>query len=273
MKKYFLLFTVLLLAFVLVFTLFYKEKEQSHQKNNLVKNNSTATILPKTKIAFLLSENTIKPADTSQILYHFDDKMIQINQKKLSAKEIVKRFMPPNRNYDDDNTIYIDMLKRFFYLDSLNSASDDPYIGVGQIANVEVRLVDTIPVSPAFTTVAWTIYYSTSDGSPDSEGWYYMISTYNKSRKLISTELIGKETTGGDSPLRGSCSLRGNLFRDGSFKLQETTIEEFGTKEEEKEEYYIETISKIFLGFIDKNGKIMKKEIKTKTVKSNHPPE
>lgn len=248
----------ILLFASLAFFCFSCGNEQPEQKNDSATSDSLTALtdsLPQTAIALSLGGDTIEPADPSQILYRFDEKMIRDKQDPLSVKEVSKRFMPADTNCDSE-ALYT--LKRFFYLDSMNRAGDHSYSDLGQTVKVEMRLIDTIPVSPDFITVAWTMYYSTYEACPFSAGSYFMVSTYSKSGKLISTQLMGRQTSGGDAPMSFSSSVKGNLFRDGSFKsLQADTTEDADV--EGKGRYDIS--QKIFRGSIDKNGKIFREEM------------
>lgn len=255
MKIHYILFS----AFI--FAVFSCGNDQPDQKNDSAKSDSLLAAedtLPKTAIAISLGGDTIDPADASQILYRFDEKMIRENQKPLSVKEVAKRFMPADTNCEND-ALYT--LKRFFYLDSMDRAGDKSYNDLGQTIKVEIRLVDTIPVSADFVTVAWTMYYSTYEACPFSAGSYYMISTYSKSGKLISTQQMGQQTGGGDAPISFNSSAKGNLFRDGSFKSHQIdTVEDADVEGKGR----FEITAKTFRGSIDKNGKIMREEIDRK---------
>lgn len=236
-----------------------KNKTDSSVTDTIAKADTVAAdTIPKTATAVLLGADTIEPSDASLILYRFNEKLIKEEIKTLSVKEVRKRFMPIDTNCDMESS---STLLRFFYLDSMDRAGDHSYSDLGQTVKVEIRLIDTIPVSPDFTTVAWTIYYSTYEACPFSAGTYYMISTYDKNKKLISTQQMGMNTGGGDAPMSFSSVEKGNLFRDGSFKILHADTSEDGDAPE-KTRY--DVFRKLFRGYIGKDGRIVREEIELK---------
>jgi hypothetical protein len=207
---------------------------------------------PKTPIADLLGGDTIAPHDASVILFHFDNKLAGNKSKSLSVKDVRSRFMPIDSACDPSAA---NVLSAFFTLAKKKGGSDD----IGSIVEVIVRLVDTLKVSPAFTTVTWTMTYRTVEACPYSAGTYYMASTYDKSGKIISTQQLGLSISGADAPVSYSNDENGNVFNDGSFKSVriDSTTE---TKDNGKEKTAVE--KHVFKGTIQANGKIVRQEVK-----------
>lgn len=259
MKKPFALFTVSCFLFFACGNEKPDSVSGSLSSVTVTKNDSVAAdTLPQTAIALLTGGDTIEPADASQILYRFNEKLIGENSKTLSLKEVRKRFMPVDPECSSEPAM---ALQRLFYLDSMNRAGDRSYSDPGQIVQVDVRLIDTIPVSTEFTTVAWTIYYSTYEACPFSAGTYYMISTYDKNKKLISTQQMGMQSGGGDAPVSFNTVENGNLFKDASFKiLHIDTTEDGDAPAQTRYEIY----KQLFRGSIGKDGKIVREEIELK---------
>ena len=217
---------------------------------------------PKIQIAELLGGDTIIPNDKSLILFQFDSKLIDKNKKVLSAKEVRKRFLPIDSTCEMEAAY---TLKRLFELDSMKRAGATSFGSEGQTIEVLARVIDTLTISPNYISVVWTMTYHTYEACPYSAGTYYMLTTYEKTGKLISTQLMGLSIGGGDAPYSFSQGENGYLYTDGSFKSNRADTTEDGDVVGKNR---FEITKQSFKGRIDNSGHIIKAEIELPKSKS-----
>lgn len=208
------------------------------------------TLLPAT-IAFTLGGDTITTSNANDIFFSFTKKLIALKRKPLSVKEVRQRFLPIDPNCDGEASY---QLKRYFELDSLRNAHEDIDSDMGQTINVEIRLVDTLKKHADGCWVAWTMYYTTAQQCPFAEGTYFMLSTYNKSGKLVATQCMGSVAGGGDAPISWTKTHTSNIFQDGSFRgLYADTTEDY---DEKKGKPVYSIYRNVYTGQIAPDGKI-----------------
>lgn len=219
--------------------------------NDTVKLNDTIAF---NAIASTLGGDTISPADRSQIFYSFTVKLAENKRKLITAKEARKRFMPLDPNCDQDAAY---TLQAFFKLDSLKRLGETPDHDMGQIVEAEIRLVDTIRKTPNGSWVAWTLAYSTAQQCPYAHGTYFMLSTYDKSGKMISTQCMGCDAGGADAPISWTKRHETNIFKDGSFRgLYADSTEDYDVYDKPVYSIYRKT----YTGQIDSTGRIVLNE-------------
>jgi hypothetical protein len=209
-------------------------------------------------IAFVLGGDTISPKEAASILYRFDEDLIRDTITPLSVKETQAMF--PQLDSACDHFAQT-TLARFYYLDSMNRAGNDSYLDLGQIVKVEIRLLDTIAFSEAFATVVWSMHYATYEACPYSAGTYYMLSNFDKKGNLISSQLMGKQTGGGDAPYSFTETGISNLFVDGSFKTMERDTSTDGDAPKKTQH---EITKYAWRGAITKEGKILREQLELK---------
>lgn len=210
---------------------------------------------PKTSLAFTMGGDTIATGNANDIFYSFTKKLALNKRKPLSVKEVRKRFMPFDPNCDGEANY---QLIRFFELDSLHKAGETIDGDMGQTIQVDIRLVDTIKKTPEGCWVAWTLYYSTAAQCPFSEGTYFMLSTYDKAGKLVSTQCMGCDAGGGDAPISWTKTHSTNIFQDGSFRgLFADSTEDYN---EEQGRAQISVYRRTFTGQISGAGTISVEE-------------
>jgi hypothetical protein len=202
-------------------------------------------------IAATLGGDTITPADRSQIFYAFTVKLAENKRKPMSSKEARKRFMPMDPKCDQDAAY---TLKAFFEIDSMKRIGETPDPDMGQIVSAEIRLVDTIRKSPNGSWVVWTLTYSTAEQCPYAHGTYFMLSTYDKSGKTISTQCMGCDAGGADAPISWTKRHETNIFKDGSFRgLFADSTEDYDANDKPVYSIYRKT----YTGQIDTTGRIV----------------
>jgi hypothetical protein len=207
--------------------------------------------IPATAIAFSLGGDTIVTGNANDIFFSFTKSMENNKCKLLSVKEVRKRFLPIDPNCDGEANY---QLKRFFELDSLRKADEDIDHDMGQTINVEIRVVDTIKKNKDDCWVAWTIYYTTAQQCPFAEGTFFMLTTYDKAGKLISTQCMGCIAGGGDAPISWTKTHTSNIFQDGSFRgLYADSTEDY---DEAKGKPVYSIYRNVYTGQIAPNGKI-----------------
>lgn len=245
---------------VLIITLFAScsgNAEHSGERSDavtdtLLTSDSTPAVndsVPDDVIAAELSGDVITPADASLILYTFGKKMSENKNKPLTAQEVRKRFAPMDPACDEEAAY---TFQRFFFLDSLEKAGEEPEHDMGQTVKVEIREYETVRKTSSETWVAWTMYYETEQACPYATGTYYMLSTYDAAGKLVSTQCMGRDCGGADAPMQWTSVQQSNIFNDGSFRglLCDTS----GDYSEEKPDLAI--MRRTFTGRIAPGGKI-----------------
>lgn len=207
--------------------------------------------MPQFTIATTLGGDTITPQDRSQIFYAFTVKLAQNKRKAMSAKEARKRFLPLDENCDAEAAYSI---KSFFMIDSLKRLGEEPDNDMGNVVFAEITLVDTIRKTPAGCWVAWTIFYSTAEQCPYASGTYFMLSTYDKNGKNISTQCMGCDAGGADAPISWTKRHETNIFKDGSFRgLFADSTEDYDANDKPVYSVYRKT----YTGKIDSLGRIV----------------
>lgn len=201
-------------------------------------------------IASTMGGDTITPADRSQIFYAFTVKLSDNKHKPISGKEARKRFLPLDPNCEGEAAFIV---RKFFEIDSLKRIDEEPDNDIGMVVFAQIKIVDTIRKTPNGCWVAWTIDYSTSGACPFASGTYFMISTYDKSGKNISTQCMGCEAGGADAPISWTKQHETNIFIDGSFRgLLADTTEDYDVNDKPVYSVYRKT----FTGQIDSVGRI-----------------
>jgi hypothetical protein len=205
--------------------------------------------LPADLIAAALDGDVIVPSNASLILYTFGNKLSENKNRMLSAQEVRRRYTPMDPVCDEEAAW---TFHRFFYLDSLEKIGEEPDHDMGQTVKVEIREYDTIRKTSTETWVVWTMYYETEQACPYATGTYYMLSTYDASGKIVSTQCMGRNCGGADAPVQWTSVQQSNIFSDGSFRglLCDTS----GDYSEEKPDLAI--MRRTFTGRIAPGGKI-----------------
>lgn len=232
------------------------EKIQDSTPDTLALNDTAPAVdtTPAVTLASTMGGDTITPADRSQIFYAFTVKLAENKRKLITAKEARKRFMPLDPNCDQDAAY---TLQAFFKLDSLRRLGETPDHDMGQIVEAEIRLVDTIRKTPNGSWVAWTLAYSTAQQCPYAHGTYFMLSTYDKSGKMISTQCMGCDAGGADAPISWTKRHETNIFKDGSFRgLYADSTEDYDVYDKPVYSIYRKT----YTGQIDSTGRIVLNE-------------
>lgn len=224
----------------------------------IIVNKDTVAIkdsIPQIAIALTMGGDTIAPDNASDLFFAFNKTTMNSKRKLLSPKEVRKRFIPIDPNCDGEAMW---QLERFFFLDSLKKINESVDHDMGQTIAVNIRVVDTIKKTPEGCWVAWTMYYTTAQQCPFAEGTYYMLSTYSKDGKLISTQCMGGEASGGDAPISWSTTQATNIFQDGSYRsLYADSTEDY---DEEKGKPILGVLRRTYTGQITASGKITSEE-------------
>lgn len=211
--------------------------------------------IPAVALALTFGGDTIAPADRASIFYSFTAALSKSKKKPLSVKEVKKRFLPIDPDCEEESMY---QLQRFFVLDSLKKIGEIPDGDMGQTIQVDIRLVDTIKKTPEGCWVAWTLYYTTPQACPFAEGTYFMLSTYTKEGKLVSTQCMGCDAGGGDAPISWTKTHSTNIFQDGSFRgLYADSTEDY---DEEIGKPLVSIYRRTFTGQISDAGKITVEE-------------
>ncbi len=174
-----------------------------------------ADTIPAEVVALKLGGDTITPSDQSLIFYSFTNKMLKNKNKALTVKQVRTRFAPMDPTCDFEAAW---TFQRFFYLDSLKKIGESPDTDMGQTVFVEMKVYDTIKRSPSETWVAWTMVYETAQSCPYASGTFFMLSTYDVTGKLVSTQCMGRDLGGADAPMQWVSVQSCNVFTDGSFR-------------------------------------------------------
>ena len=229
------------------------DKAQDSAPDTIVNHDTIpeADTTPALTLASTMGGDTITPEDRSQIFYAFTVKLAENKRKPITAKEARKRFMPLDPNCDQDAAY---TLQAFFKLDSLKRIGETPDPDMGQIVSTEIKLIDTIRKTPNGSWVAWTLSYSTAEQCPYAHGTYFMLTTYDKSGKIISTQCMGCDAGGADAPISWTKRHETNIFKDGSFRgLFADSTEDYDANDKPVYSIYRKT----YTGKIDTTGRIL----------------
>lgn len=229
------------------------DKAQDSAPDTIVNHDTipAADTTPALTLASTMGGDTITPEDRSQIFYAFTVKLAENKRKPITAKEARKRFMPLDPNCDQDAAY---TLQAFFKLDSLKRIGETPDPDMGQIVSTEIKLIDTIRKTPNGSWVAWTLSYSTAEQCPYAHGTYFMLTTYDKSGKIISTQCMGCDAGGADAPISWTKRHETNIFKDGSFRgLFADSTEDYDANDKPVYSIYRKT----YTGKIDTTGRIL----------------
>lgn len=211
--------------------------------------------IPIEALASNMGGDTITPADKSHIFYSFDRKMTEKSGRTLSVKETKRRFLPLDPECDGEAAYKV---QRFLYLDSLRKTGEEPNFDIGEIADVKIELLDTIRKDENGCWVTWSIHYSTVEACPYATGTLYMLTTYDKNGKQVSTQCMARDEGGADAPISWTCHEYSNIFTDGSFRsLYADSTEDYD--ENDKPVYSV--MRKTFTGQISAAGKITRTEL------------
>ena len=149
-------------------------------------------------------------------------------------------------------------LNRFLFLDSLKKIGEEPSLDIGQIATVNIELLDTIRKDSNGCWVTWRIDYATTEACPYATGSLFMLSTYDTNGKLVSTQCMARDEGGADAPISWTCREYSNIFKDGSFRsLYADSTEDYDVND--KPVYSV--MRKTFTGQISAGGKITRTEL------------
>lgn len=206
--------------------------------------------VPPQVVAFKMRGDTIVPADPSLMFYSFTKKMLVNKHKALTVRQVRACFAPLDSACESEAAW---TFQRFFYLDSLKRIGESPDTDMGQTVFVEIREYDTIKRSPSETWIAWTMVYETAQSCPYASGTFFMLSTYDATGKLVSTQCMGRDCGGADAPLQWVSVQTCNVFTDGSFRalLCDTSADDdFHVAQD------ISIMRKTYTGMIAAGGKI-----------------
>lgn len=243
------------LLFALLVTSCGSDSPSSKNTDSIPKIIVVKDTIPTVAIALTMGGDTISSVNASDLFYSFNKSRMSTKKKSLSPKEVRKRFMPVDPECEGEAMW---QLERFFFLDSLKKINESVDHDMGQTIEVVIRVVDTIKKTPEGCWVAWTMYYTTAKQCPFAEGTYYMLSTYSKEGKLISTQCMGGDASGGDAPISWSTTQSTNIFQDGSFRsLYADSTEDY---DEEKGKPIASVLRRTYTGKIATSGKIASEE-------------
>lgn len=211
--------------------------------------------IPVEALAYNMGGDTIVPADKSQIFFAFNKKYTEKTGRNLSAKETRRRFIPLDPECDGEAAYKV---QRFLFLDSLSKIGEEPNFDIGEIASVKIEFLDTIRKDENGCWVTWSIHYSTIEACPYATGTFFMLTTYDKSGKQVSTQCMARDEGGADAPISWTCHEYSNIFTDGSFRsLYADSTEDYDAND--KPVYSV--MRKTFTGQISAAGKITRTEL------------
>ncbi len=211
--------------------------------------------VPTEALATKMGGDTIAPADKSQIFFSFNAALSNKKGKVLSGKEVRRRFVPLDTECDPEAAY---KFQRYLYLDSLKKAGDSPSDDMGQMVWAEIKLLDTIRKDSNGCWVTWRLDYETAQACPYAMGTLFMLTTYDKSGKQISTQCMARDEGGADAPISWTCREYSNIFLDGSFRsLYADSTEDYDVND--KPVYSV--MRKTFTGQISSAGKITRTEL------------
>jgi hypothetical protein len=206
-------------------------------------------------LALKMGGDTIAPADQSQIFFSFNAALMNKKGKILSGKEVRRRFIPLDPECDGELTY---KLQRYLMIDSLKKLGEEPDYDMGQIVWAEIKLLDTIRKSENGCWVTWRLDYETAQACPYASGTLFMLTTYDKTGKQISTQCMARDEGGADAPISWTCHEYCNIFNDGSFRsLYADSTQDYDA--DDKPVYSV--MRKTFTGQISAAGKITRTEL------------
>ena len=211
--------------------------------------------IPVSALATSMSGDTITPADKSQIYFSFGKDLINKKGKVLSAKEVRRRFTPLDPECDGEVSY---KLQRYFALDSLKRLNESPDSDMGQMMWGEIKLLDTIHKDSNGCWVTWRLDYETAQACPYASGTLFLLTTYDKNGKPVSTQCMSRDEGGADAPISWTCHEYTNIFKDGSFRgLYTDTSQDYDAND--KPIYSV--MRKTYTGQISTAGRITRTEL------------